>query len=125
LDDGIREFGRIESECQQYTTGEGFEEDMIVQVCGPTDINFVDGYYCEVLANEELEWIDKEFGLDVVLADVIGPEDHIEICWPEYRDWNPIQRSLVIGESLWTMSWRSLQSNTLADLTLLHQIAIG
>jgi len=135
LDDGIREFGRIshdkddaqvsQSECRQYTTGEGFEEDMIVQVCGPTDINFVDGYFCEVLPNEELEWIDKEFGLDVVLADVIGPEDHVEICWPEYRDWNPIQRSLVIGDSLWTMSWRSLQSNALTDLAVLNQLAIG
>ena len=49
----------------------------------------------------------------------------MSICWPEYNDWNPIQRSLVIGEDLWTMSWRSLQSNALADLEVLHQIAIG
>ncbi|MBU1227740.1 MAG: beta-propeller domain-containing protein, partial [Actinobacteria bacterium] len=135
LDDGIREMGRIshekenaqivESECDQYSSDNGYE-DVIVQVCGPNDASYVDGYYCEVLAVEDAEWITEDYlNGEVDLAEVAGPDDHIEICWSDYQDWNPIQRSLVIGGDLWTLSYRSLQSNSLDDLSFQHQIGIG
>ncbi|MBU1866231.1 MAG: beta-propeller domain-containing protein, partial [Actinobacteria bacterium] len=130
LDDGIREMGRIshekenaqivESECDQYSSDNGYE-DVIVQVCGPNDASDVDGYYCEVLAVEDAEWITEDYlNGEVDLAEVAGPDDHIEICWSDYQDWNPIQRSLVIGGDLWTLSYRSLQSNSLDDLSFQH-----
>jgi uncharacterized secreted protein with C-terminal beta-propeller domain len=134
LDDGIREFGRIShdlsagqgttSECEQYETPDGYE-DSILQVCGPNEASHIDGYMCDVFPDEELEWMVEEFGLDIDLDEVAASGDHIELCWPDYSDWNPIQRSLVIGDDLWTLSWRALQSNSLEDLSMLHQIGIG
>jgi len=135
LDDGIREFGRIthemddsqanQSQCEQFRTGEDFE-DVIVQVCGPTEPSSVTGYYCEAIPLEEAEWIKEGYlDGDVDLDAIAGPDDRIEICWPEYDRWNPIQRSLIIDSDLWTMSWKLLQANSLDDLSVLNQIGIG
>ncbi|MCB2224678.1 MAG: beta-propeller domain-containing protein [Actinobacteria bacterium] len=133
LDDGIREFGRIShdledrpttSECVQYEAGNGYEK-AILQVCGPNDQSYIEGYYCDVFPPEELEWMAEEFGIEQDPAELLGPDEHLEMCWPEYSDWNPIQRSLVIGGDLWTLSWRMLQANSLDDLGILHRLAIG
>ena len=134
LDDGIREFGRIvhavpdsgqdTSECDQFPAGKGYG-DAIVQVCSPTETSIVPGYYCEVIPLEESQWVQDFVGGDVDLAAVAGPDDHIQICWPDDTRWNPIVRSLVIGDDLWTLSWRSLQSNSITDLQSEHLIPIG
>ena len=75
---------------------------------------------------DESEWIELELlGGEVDLEARMGPDDHNELCWREYEDWNPIQRSLVIGEDLWTLTWQTLQSNSIGDLSVNHQLDLG
>ena len=54
-----------------------------------------------------------EIGIDLELA----PDEKLQICWPDGNNFPPsIMRTLVIGDSLWSLSWDHLQSNALATL---------
>ncbi len=58
-------------------------------------------------------WCDRWWGSDKVASE-IGP-GVLEICWPEGPGQDPIVRTLVIGDDLYTMSWSELQRNDLDD----------
>jgi uncharacterized secreted protein with C-terminal beta-propeller domain len=129
-DGGLREFGRIThrpdggtpSDCRDVVLPEEIRgEQMVVQVCGPDDAGGHPGYWCEEMPPEEVKYWSEE-PVDIEL----GPDDRLEVCWPEYG-WEdaPILRSLVVGEDLWTLSWRSLQANDLLTLDVRTRFPVG
>jgi len=71
------------------------------QVCAPGQ-GGATGLYCE-----RADWIDAS-ELDIT--------DPIEICWPEGPGQDPIVRTLVINDTLWSLSWSRLQANDLSTL---------
>ena len=125
-DDGLREFGRIShhreegtqptSDCRTVeTSGDWKASGVIIQVCGAEDVGGYAGTYCEQIPAEEGQaYVGESYGVDLgELADT----ERVEICWPDYANQDAqILRSLVIGDTLWTLSWQALQANNIADL---------
>ena len=85
----------------------GFAEEAIwigqdggqIQTCAPDETGAT-GLTCE-----RWDWIDTS-GLDV--------DGDLEVCWPQGPSGDPIVRNIVIGETLWSLSWSRLQANDLA-----------
>ena len=89
-----------------------------LQLCGSEDAGGATGHTCEVIPVSEIEnhlWTGKEDGFPVDLTGV----DRIEWCWLDggFDGYNErIQRTMVIGDQLWTMSPTGLQANDLTTL---------
>ncbi len=139
-EDGITEQGRISqrddaeqptgvTDCRVLTSDDvpGLDEESELfwvfqepgsqfQLCGSDDEGGATGYSCEVIPVNDIDdyfWTSGEFPLDLTGV------DRIEWCWQDggfdgYSE--RIQRTLVIGDQLWTMSPTGLQANDLATL---------
>lgn len=122
--DGLAEVGRIShqrstvgsSDCAQIEPEGWFDDAAVVQVCDEDDVGGLSGSWCEPIPIEDFT---KEFDL----PNVFGRADRIEVCWPGEVGDPLISRSLVVGDTLWTLSGASLQANGLSDLALEHRIA--
>lgn len=72
-----------------------------IQVCQPGETGASD------LLCERWDWLQSsELGLD----------GDIEVCWPQGPQSDPVVRTLVIGDTLWSLSWSRLQANDLTSL---------
>ena len=81
------------------------------------------GFWCQTFGQEA--WFDIAEGLgagpDVVqtFVELVPEGQQLTVCLPEEYDYNwtpPIQRTLVIGEDLWSYSYGRLQANALDGL---------
>ncbi|MGI9624674.1 MAG: beta-propeller domain-containing protein, partial [Acidimicrobiales bacterium] len=94
-----------------------------VQACDENDNGGYGSWHCDVIAVEDLQHFGAEGTMDSAITELFGsdpgPEDRVEICWPDGGNWRlQIQRSLVIGDDLWTMSPAQLQANDLDELNV-------
>jgi uncharacterized secreted protein with C-terminal beta-propeller domain len=128
--DGLTEAGRIEHRHEGggqprcdvidpkrldrlgYYPGDG----TIVQVCGPDQEPGIRGYDCYQPPLEELQAYAGE-----ALGE-LAPGSVVEICTPPYGDADPIQRTLVVGDDLWTLGYRYLQADSLDGLNRVARI---
>ena len=123
------------SDCRELTAAEleGTELQFWIdeygqyfQLCSATDIGGYENSWCESIPLSE---IDDWYGGEISpILEEIGAQDgdRIEECWVDPFDWNlQIQRSLIINDVLWTMSWGQLQSNLLDGLETKSVVPIG
>ena len=92
---------------------EGWEIPLLL-VCTPGQVGNPIGYNCETVpAAAARNW---DIDLDQ-LGTEVGDDDRIQLCWPRDRgDAERIDRSLIIGDDVWTLSRSLLQSNDLDTL---------
>ena len=135
-DDGVREVGRIshapiegseQSDCEIVTASDfglpdsEIDPSITVLHCGEEDLGGLPSHDCEIVPAEELFAIAEEEGADFSSVD---ESDRFEICFPGFDGQSPILRSLVIGDTVWTLSWQSLQANDLATLDVVTQVPL-
>ena len=91
-----------------------------VQICEAEATGGFGGAYCETFGVDDLEWMiwdADELAATIERLD-IAPTDRIEVCYPN-EDWRTsIQRSLVIDDTIWTMSLQGLQRNAADTLVV-------
>ena len=90
----LSELAWVAFEIEMYGEGQ-------VQVCGEGQTGAT-GLFCE-----RADWID---------ASEIGITDTIEICWSDGPGSDPIMRTVVTGDTLWSLSRTRLQANDLSSL---------
>ena len=97
-----------------------------IQLCKQTDEGGYRDTWCESI---EVKNLDDYLGAAAEeLVRILGAQDtdRIEQCWPQPMNWNlQIQRSFVINDVLWTMSWGQIQSNELDGLNTKSVIPIS
>ena len=68
------------------------------------------GMFCE-----RWDWVD---------ADAIDIDGTLELCWPDEGQ-DPIVRTVVIGDTLWSLSWSRVQANDLSSFAAGEFVEIG
>tara|TARA_B100000315_G_scaffold106532_1_gene97649 strand:+ start:4737 stop:7172 length:2436 start_codon:yes stop_codon:yes gene_type:complete len=89
---------------------------------------WVDGYMCEFLNADDVAEYGMEFGLGEFGIEALDiPEGAtVGACFPDNYTWMPpIERTLVIGDHLWSYSWGQVQANDLASLERLQTVRFG
>ena len=87
------EFGELFYIGMEFSGGNGQ-----AQLCGDNESGAT-GLFCD-----RWDWVD---------TDGLGLEGTLEVCWPEQGP-DPIVRTMVIGDTLWSLSWARVQANDLA-----------
>jgi hypothetical protein len=96
------------------------------QLCTAGQASGFGDWYCDVVPATDIPaWVGGGDDFVAELTALNGGElARLEMCYP-VDDWSDaIQRSVVIDDTLWTMSGRSLQANDLASLELLGAVAL-
>lgn len=81
-----------------------------IQVCEPGE-GGASGLFCE-----RMDWLD---------TDELSLDGDIEICWPQGPSSDPIVRTIVIGDTLWSLSWSRLQANDLRSFAAGEFVELG
>ena len=141
IGDAITELGRIThvdpseqptSECRELVEGDLPESSPLywlsvdtytrTQLCTSDQASGYGNWQCDQISRDQFpNW----FGLPAEVADELaaingGELDRIEMCYSNDGWTEAIQRSLVVDNTLWTLSMRSLHAN---DLTTLEPLA--
>ncbi len=97
-----------------------------VQVCEPGQVGGWGSWYCDRIPGSEIQfWYgDPSVAAEELGRLGIGDDSTIEICWPDGGYQEAVQRSLVIDDTLWTMTPSAVQANQLDDLSMLGQLPI-
>ncbi len=91
------------------------EDGLQFQDCGPNQSGAT-GLFCE-----DWDWIQ----MTDTQRDALGLDGTLQLCYPEGPGQDPIVRTIVIGDTLWSLSWSRLQANDLGDLTAGEFVSIG
>ena len=129
-DSGITEEGRIDHHdaemiepvppCPVVSIVDG--DVPVVMICDPDAPTSMRGHWCEPLPREESKWWAEEFGVD---PETLPADRDVVVCWPDGGNVRPIQRTLVIGDGLWSYSRQRVQENALDGLERRQVVTLG
>lgn len=103
------ELGMV-SEEMQFFGAQGQLQD-----CGDGETGAT-GYHCE-----PWDWVP----MSDAERDAIGIEGTLEFCWLDGPGEDPVVRTIVIGDTLWSLSWSRLQANDLSTLDAGGYVSLG
>jgi hypothetical protein len=92
-----------------------------IQYCDGDDAGGYGTWYCDRIPVADMAgWGLDEEAVETMLTEIGGDGSGVvEMCWPDDVGWaQQIQRSLVISDSLWTLSTSTLQANDLTTLDI-------
>ena len=122
-DAGIVEEGRIDHRddevaepvppCPLADVGDAAIEGAVVMTCEIGSGASMRDHWCDPLPREEAKWWAEELDLD---PEDLPDDRDVVVCWPDGGYVHPIQRTLVVGNGLWSYSWRRVQENALDGL---------
>ena len=115
------------TDCYFEFKGDTSWEPPMVIVCKPGQEGLPSGYDCSPMADPLGEnWVDRGWVFNLNSPSIeVNPEDRVFACWPWGRvDTERIDRSLIIGDDIWTLSRSLLQSNDLDSLRRGNRVSL-